>query len=115
MYSSIHFTHFTSFIIRFFTHKCANIPFNRIIPTSNFINFFPKKSFHLEVTTEAVPGVPLLVVLADDDGDGVRPDGVTADASQSITHGVTSLIRNHVGQVALQKLKHKLRNIDIKK
>ena len=58
-----------------------------------------------------MPGVPLLVVLADDDGDGVRPDGVTTDASQPITHGATSLFGNHVGQVALQKLKHKLRNI----
>ena len=79
------------------------------------INFLPQKPFYLEVTTEAVPVVPLIVVLADDDCDGVRPDRVTADTSQAITHGITSLLRHYVVQVVLQKLKHKLRNIYIKK
>ena len=123
MYSSIHFTHFKSFIIRFFTSLHTNVPTfntnNSNIMFYTLSQFCSQIKYHLEVTTEAVPVVPhehpVVVVVADDDGDGVRPDRIAAHASQPIAHGVTSIVRPNVGQVALAKLENKLKNINNKK
>ena len=57
---------------------------------------------------------PVVVVVVDHNGDGVLPDGVAAHAAQAIAHSVTAPLWPDVGQVALTKLKHELKNSSIK-